>query len=461
VKYIFLTFCGYSFPIAHRLQSAGADVIVGHVQNSEELNVEGWQGRKEHPEERKRRLSIYDGLLDREDANKVLRRMQFIADQGRQKDYFVVIDHNNLGPTYGEKVARMGFTGLVPNTDDYKREKDREAAHKFVEANYEQISTLPSESLKKVRDGIAMVEDSEDLWVLKSNGNLGETVVPKGTDVELNHAQIIAALETDATNYEAGGFLLEQKIANPIEFTPQLAFWNGEPIYSQVEIECKPIGAGDVGMDGGGAINLIVRTTLDSKLNELAFPKAVYQLAHKRPGLFLFDAGLLFDPTTEEYFFTEFAGNRWSWNGAFSEMAMGDGPAGYFEAVSNGENPLRHEYGATVTTYNILSDSEFPGLHSQDIPVYVKDAARDRINLYQVRQHGDSLVNVGTGDAQLGSVSSAGESMEEAASLAYKGVAGLAFKELLYRARSDYLSWDYDSAIMNRLAFLRDRFSML
>lgn len=83
--------------------------------------------------------------------------------------------------------------------------------------------------------------------------------------------EIIGALKTDGKLYEKGGYVLEKRICDPIEFTPEIAFWNGEPIYSHVEIECKPLGAADTGTDGGGAVNLTVRTELGDPINDLFF----------------------------------------------------------------------------------------------------------------------------------------------------------------------------------------------
>lgn len=459
MKYIFLTTSGYSFPIAKQLVDEGREVIVGQVKDPADLHVDGWQGKPEDPEETKRRLSLYDGMLEKLDGNYLMRRMRYIADAGKASDYFVVVDHNNLC-RYGEKIAEMGFVGLVPNEADYQREKDREAAHAFVRANYRDVHIMESTSLSKADEGVALVNDSDCLWVLKSNGNLAETIVPKVADIELNHREIIGALEHDRKGYEKGGFLLEQKIANPVEFTPELAFWNGEPIYSQVEIECKPIGAGDVGADGGGAINLVVRTDLDDPINELCFPPIVYDMARNRRGLFIFDAGILYDPKSRQFYFTEFAGNRWSWGGVFSELAMshqsGKTASRYFENVAAGRDPLTYKFGATVSLYNMSVDGKKAELHAEGMPVYWKEEIADRLYLYQVRKEKESFVNVGCSDILLGYATGYGNTMGACVRRAYETVSGISLKEMLYRHCHDYLSTDYPSAICNRLRFLVD-----
>jgi len=403
MKYIFITFTGASFSIAKRLIDEGNEVMVGQVRDPDELRIKGWQADKESPEKRNRRLSLYDGMLDKIDANYALQKMQHIADIGKAEEYFVVLEHNNLC-RYGEKILKMGFTGLLPNYEDYDREKDRVAAHVFVETYYPNLHLLPSQSLTKAADGISLVQQSDDLWVLKSNGNFGNTVVPRTENVALNHMQIVGALEACREQYERGGYLLEVKIAQPIEFAPVLAFWNGEPVYAHVEFECKPMCAGDVGPDAGGATNLVLRLDTDDEALSMFFPPIVYEMARARRGLFLFDAGVLYDPATRKCYFTEFAGNRWGWGGVFSEMTMaaerGKVPTAYFEDISAGVSPFRYRFGATVSLYNTAPDSRFPRMMAGDRPIYC-DEEVDHSLLYfqQIKKGKDGIYrNVGGRD---------------------------------------------------------------
>lgn len=460
MRYVFFTFNGYSMPMAKRLQDEGNEVLVAQIARPDSLGIDGWQSQKEDPEVRRRRLSLYDGILDKKDAEKVLRDLAWDADRGRnQSATFVVADHNNLCK-FAERVARLGYTGLLPDTSDYEREKDREASQEFVNKHYNgQLKVIESQSLKSAEDGIAIVEGSDKLWVLKSHGNLAETIVPKTMSLELNHAQIIGALQREAKDYEKGGFLIEQKIRQPIEFTPEIAFWDGEPIYSQVEIECKPIGAGDVGRDGGGAINLVVKTSLRDEISKRFFPEAVFAMAKKRKGLFIFDAGILYDPETKAYFFTEFAGNRWSWGGAYSEMAMaqlyGKTASNYFESVAKGENPLRRKFGATVTMYNTIPDLDHADCQKEGIPVVFDEALARNLNFYQIKASEDGGVeNVGYNDPLFAYISGSGDDLKHCIDMTYRAVDAVSFKEVLYRYKVDYLSKDYSSSIPNRLDFL-------
>jgi hypothetical protein len=458
MKYIFFTFSGHSLPIAKRLIDEGNEVEVGQVSRPEKLNVKGWQAHKETPEEQRRRLSLYDGIIEKQDADKLLNNLRFNKDK---EDIFVVLDHNNLCE-YGEKLNSMGYIGLIPLREDYTMEKERTAAKNFVEKNYSLLQVPESKEFKKAQDGIDLVEDSDELWVLKSNGNIGDTIVPRTTDTQLNHMVIIGALKCDSKDYEKEGYILERKLRSPIEFTPQLAFWNGEPIYSHVEIECKPIGAGDTGPDGGGALNLVVKTNLDDEINAMFFPPIIFEMAKKRSGLFIFDAGILYDEDDSRFYFTEFAGNRWGWGGIYSELSMATNKnrnaTEYFERVSAGKSPLHYKYGATVSLYNILPDKKFASLECDCLPIYWRRAADEYLWLYQIRKNEEGVI-VNTGcfkDSILGYASGCGDSLSKCISLAYKVIDNFAFKEFLFRPKGDFLSKDYPSSILNRLEAIKE-----
>src|SRR5215467_13354334 len=121
MKFAFFTFSGHSFPIAKRLEDEGNEVIVGQVSAPEKLKISGWQGTKESPEEKKRRLSLYDNMISKCDADELLKTLRFEKDKNKE-DTFVIVDHNNLCE-YGEKLLSLGMTGFIPNREDYEREK--------------------------------------------------------------------------------------------------------------------------------------------------------------------------------------------------------------------------------------------------------------------------------------------------------------------------------------------------
>ena len=66
-----------------------------------------------------------------------------------------------------------------------------------------------------------------------------------------------------------------------------MVFHNGVPTYSTITLATKFRDAGDKGMYVGVANSLVIKTDLDSKLNKLAFPQAVHELAAKTSGIFI------------------------------------------------------------------------------------------------------------------------------------------------------------------------------
>src|SRR5207302_50129 len=99
------TFDGYGFPIAHRLQQDGQDVLVGQVEDASEVlaslekNVEA-----EDETSRRRRLSLFDGLIDKMPARKLLEKLSAAKDRS---EWFVFMDLNHLF-RYGEELAGRG-----------------------------------------------------------------------------------------------------------------------------------------------------------------------------------------------------------------------------------------------------------------------------------------------------------------------------------------------------------------
>lgn len=128
----------------------------------------------------------------------------------------------------------------------------------------------------------------------------------------------------------------------------------------------------------------------------------------------------------------------------------------FFSRIVAGKNPLHYKYGATVTLYTITPDKEFPALEEDGIPIYCKRAAEDYLWLCNIKkdQESDCLVNVGIGDLILGYASSCGNSLRSTVDSVYKIVQNVSFRELLYRPKSDYLSREYSSSILNRLDFI-------
>jgi len=459
--YVFFSLEPYPLPIAKHLIDEGHKVVVGVVKSVTELGIPDSKD-DETPQFKKQRLSCYDGLLKKQPFGQVLSMLAKVP-KNKQDEYFVFFDHSNLF-NIAETVSKMGFKrGLFPTKWDWRMEKERELAKDFVKKNYPDVRVADSFNFKTVKEGIAHIEKSDSIYVLKSNGNAGKAIVPRTSEVEVGKRIVTSALLKDRANYETGGFLLEEKIANCLEVTPVMVFYNGEYVYSLVEMECKSLGAGDIGVQKGGAIGLNVRTEQHCRMNEIAFPKVIYDLAKKKPGIAIYDAGLLYNG--EDFYFTEFCSARFGWDGMFSEMVMRDEGepfvAKFFEDICNGVNPLKNKYGAAVRLFNLEGNGEETASSKDDIPVEWEEDVADNTFFYLIKkappgegvEEGD-VVSVGGYDL-LGVATGASDSLDTAVGRAYYAAERVIFEKIYYRPMFDFLSMEYESSILNRLAAIK------
>jgi hypothetical protein len=300
MKYIFFTFEGLSLPIAWRLLNDGEEVYVCQV---EDLLI---PGKKEEAEAKRRRMSQYDGLIKKHTPSKMLKAMQSISNKD---NYFVFFDFNNLYK-YADIVQKMGFrNGLFPTEFDFKMEADRDMAQNFIKEHYPDVKTAERIEFKNIQDAINFINQSDKIWVLKGNSDDAKTVVPENNEVETAREILVSALNEFKKEYESKGFILVEKIINPKEITPMIVFNNGEVIFTDIDIEAKLRDAGDVGVQVGAALSLVVRTNPLDEINKIAFPQIVYDMAKQRKGLFVWDLSLLIDENDNiyggEYCFSE------------------------------------------------------------------------------------------------------------------------------------------------------------
>jgi hypothetical protein len=460
MKYVFFALEAYPLPIAKHLVDEGYDVLVGILQSANRLMIPGVKS-SESAEDRAQRLSIHDGIIKKYTADAVL-KMLWAVPKNERDDYFIFFDYNNMF-NISDQVLKMGYTnGLFPTKWYYRMEKERALAKKFVEDNYKEIKVADSHGFSTIQDGINFINESEKIYVLKSNGNSAGTIVPKTDDVEEGKSMLVEALTKQKKGYEAGGFLLEEKIPNCLEVTPVMVFYNGEPIYSLVELECKSFGAGDIGVQKGGNLALSIRTPLNCEINKRSFPEAVYKLAKKQPGLAIYDMGLLYNG--EDFYFTEYCAMRYGWDGIFSEIVMRDDGepfvGNYFEDIKDGVSPLINEYGASVRLFNLggnknCEDSGNTGSVAGDgITVEWKEEVENNLFLYMVKKKGKEIITVGGYDF-MGVATGASNVLETAVEKAYAVVDAVKAETLYYRPKFDFLSMSYKSSILNRLAAIK------
>lgn len=455
MKFCFINYECYPLPIAYHLQQEGHEVLVGMIQSRNELKLPDVKD-DEKLEDRKRRLSLYDGLLPKKTAAQVIEILRKVPLK-EQKDWFFFFDFSDLYKI-SESVLRMGFrNGIFPTQFYYNMEKDRQKAKQFTEKYFPRVKVTKPFTFKKVEDGIEHINENEEIFALKSNGNYGKTVVPKTDDVEVARKLLIDTLQKYRKDYEIQGFMLEEKIQHAFEVTPVMVFQDGIPVYSLAEFENKEFGAGNIGVQKGGNQALSVRTAFDCELNKIAFPPAIYQLAKKQPGFSVYDAGLLYDG--KDFYFTEFCAMRFGWDGIFSEIVMRDENqpfvGKYFEDVVATRNPLRNKYGASVRLFNVEGNSEETHEPKEDLPVLYDPAIENNLFLYRVKKKGNGLVNVAGMDF-LGAITGAGETMESAVKKTYNRLEKFDFEKLYYRNQWDFLCENYYNSIPKRLAALEE-----
>lgn len=453
MKFVFIAHECYPMPIAYHIANEGHEVIFGIVDNYDDLD-NGIEAH-EKPEEKDQRLSNYDNLIEKCDHKKVLRFLKTVP-VNEQDDYFFFFDFNDMH-NVAQEILDMGFkNGLFPTEFYYDMEKNRTEAKEFVKKHYIRVKIADTFDFQTIEEGIEHLNESEDIFVLKSNGNVGKTIVPVSDDPEVARKLIIDALETEKKNYEEQGFVLEKKILNCIEVTPVIVFYNGKPIYTLAEFENKEFGAGNIGVQKGGNQNLSIRTNLNAEINKIAFPEIIYDLAMNQPGLAIFDIGLLYDG--KDFYFTEFCAMRYGWDGIFAEMVMRDDGkpfvADYFKDIVKGKNPLKNKYGASVRLFNIEGKYEETHEAKDNLLIFWDESIENNLFLYRVKEDDDRMVSVGGLDL-IGAATGAGNTVEEAVNKAYDCVEKFHFEKLYYRPKFDFLSKDYKTSILNRVEAMK------
>jgi len=440
-KYIWFTFDGCGLHIAKKLKDEGNTVIVAQVQDVSELGFP----KEEKPEDKKLRLSTFDGIIEKRDAKEVLKNMAKIKNKD---EWFVVFDFNNLWK-YSEFALKLGFkNGFFPTKKDWEFEEDRDAGKQFVKDYYSDLEVAEVKEFKTIEEGIAFLENTDDIWVLKSYDPAGSTVVPVSEDCDEAREEIIGALKLEKSDYEKDGYILEQKIVSAIEITPAIVFYNGKVVFTDIDIENKPIGAGSTGNMTGCSGNLVVKTELSVKINKIAFPPKIYELAKEHTGLFIWDASILIDPRENELYFGEFCSNRWGWDSFFTELSMCSSVSDYFNACMQHRNPLVKDYGVGVRLFNLKNHI--------DVPIIMTDGD-SKVWLYDAKKKDEQIVSVGaTWDLLV--CTSADNNLYKAIKKAYKVVKSVQFTNVYYRPEFDFVSREYDNSIINRFSYSVGRF---
>ena len=454
MKFAIFTYEGQGLPIAEHLQREGHDVLVGVVHDAKDAHADREKSvSKESPFAKKRRLSLYNGLLQTYPAWELVKKLKKCRNP---QEYFLFFDFNNLFK-FADALRDMNFHGNFPTEEDYLLELDRDAAKSFVQQHYPKLNVPEVHEFSTVKEAKKFLQKSEDFWVLKAYDDQVKTFVPDVDDVHLAREEVIHALETSKDSYEREGFILESLIFKLVEITPERIYYDGRPLATVIDIENKSFGSGNVSIQTGCSQDLCFPISLTDKINEIAFPPIVDEMAKKHKGLFVWDASILIDRRTRKMYFGEFCSNRVGYNSFFTELSLCPSVGHFFESVVAGMSPF--EMGTVACSariFNQNSDVEHGGLPYVGTPINYKPTVEKNLWLWDVLKKKDKLVTAGE-NWNLGVMTGAGRSINEAVNQLYANIDAFSFVGYYYRPKFDYVSLDYPTSILNRLNYGLER----
>ncbi len=453
MKYIVFTFDGSGTPVAQHLQMEGQDVILAQVDNPKSLASEDdTEYSLEARSDKEQRLSIFDGVVKKRSAEELLKEMKTYKNP---QDYFVFFDTNGLY-ALAEQIIDLGFHGNFPTREDYLYETDRDKAKEFVKKHYAKLNIARKKEFAHITDAKKFLSDTDEVWVLKGNSDSANAFVPDVDDPVLAARQIVEVMDRDSGMYESEGFILELLIPSVMELTPERLYYDGELLGASVMIENKPLGSGNISVQTGCAADLVFPISNDDRINQIAFPPIVDEIAKKHKGLFYWDASILINKRDGKMYFGEFCPNRPGYNSSLTEYAQCGSVHEFFEKVTQKKNPFTlGTVAASVKVFNLHRNNEtqqiLDGLTVDFSPEVEKD-----IWLWDVKRKGKKLVNTGYGDA-IAAITGSGKSIEEAVNKMYRNLEKFSFVEAYYRPKADYLSHGYPTSILNRLNYGMER----
>lgn len=453
MKYIVFTFDGSGTGIAQHLQLEGQDVVLGMVESMRTLvPQDATEYEVEARSDKEQRLSIFDGIVKKRSAEELLKEMKTFKNP---ENYFVFFDTNGLY-ALAEQVKDLGFHGNFPTREDYLYETDRDKAKEFVKKYYDKLNIARKKEFTSISDAKKFLEDTDEVWVLKGNSDSANAFVPDVDDPALASRQIVEVLDKDSALYASEGFILELLIPSVMEFTPERLYYDGELLGASILIENKPLGSGNISIQTGCAADLVFPISNEDRINQIAFPPIVDEIAKKHKGLFYWDASILVNKRDGKMYFGEFCPNRPGYNSSLTEFAQCGSVHEFFENVVAKKNPFTlGTVASSIKIFNLHRDNNtqqiLGGLTVDFSPEVEKD-----IWLWDVKKKGKKLINIGYGDT-LAAITGSGKSVEEAVNRMYKTLDKFSFVEAYYRPKADYLSLGYPTSILNRLNYGMER----
>ena len=410
-----------------RLKEEGNNVIMAILPDE-----------KEDPEILKRRATIGDGLIDRYPADKVIKLLSKIPDEDRD-EYFIDWDFN-YSPEYADKIRKIPgvpFFGLMPTKEGRALEDDRHAAQEFVNQNYLNLEIPEEMEFKAVEEAIAHIEEGNKVYVVKCNGDHVTVFVPEAKEFKDAIGEIKSHLESNKSELEKEGFILQEKIINPVEVTPEALFINGKPLYWMVDIENKRIAAGDYGKIVGCSIDLNFIPNPGSKLVQYGL-KDYYKKAEEDKLTNWMDASMYVDRHTNKAYFGEFCPERRGYNSFLTELSMLPSVSYFFESVIAGINPFESAkpFGVSIRVFNSQTDEERHPKGGLAIKAYGRN-----VWLWDVKKdEKDNLVTVGESDSAA-CITGVGDTVDEAIENVFYNLGNFCMQDMMLRTDFKTEEW--------------------
>lgn len=397
MKLAFLTADGLAMPVAYHLQQTGHEVLVGQVKDWRQIKMK----RKEAPEQTKRRMSLYDGLLkNKMDAEKLTRQL-LTADP---EEWFVFCDFNYLYP-FADQLRTAGFRGLLPTKADQRLEKDRRFAKQFVEKNFPDVAVAEYQEFKRIEDARKYMDKNADtLYVLKGYNDECPTIVPSTKNPKTARLLVTDALERMREWYEKEGFVLEEKIPDIIEFTPEAIAYDGQVIAVSVDIEHKLLGSRGGPLEGC-SLSLVFWQELDGAIYQ-QFLAPLADMMVRPNELTFWDMSVYWSPSRKQFFFGEFCGNRPGYDSLFAELAITGGAEAFFETIQAGRMfDDAHEFGTTLRVFNLQKEEKMRAWKElivgniADPNVWAWDVKREQGKVYTAGYDKNTYIVTGSADS--------------------------------------------------------------
>lgn len=439
---------GVTGSIAARLQDEGVTVFYSLV---DDWSLTGWNPQDDK-EALKRMKSRHQGMIKSCPILTLLRALKDIKDKSQ---YFIVCDTNALYPV-AEQLKKMGYEGLLPSEADYKMEEDRAGAKKFVEKNYPIFDKQEAQEFKKTEDVEKYLDENpETFYVGKGNDENVSAVVPNTDIAEHNHAIIKDSFEGDP-GYESGGMMLEEQIRDIVEFCAAAYAYDGKVIGVNIDLENKPVGAGNEGFQTGDSSSIICWLSQSYIYEQFLKPMESKML--RKGELTLWDANVAYSPSRNKFYFLEYCSNRFGINALFDEICTQPSVSEYFRKIIEGQ-PLydaeTKKFGASIRVFNLKHGGALPKdgaliLGDDQEGVWLVDAKKE-----------DKKTKVVGYDENVMIITGSGDTLEEAFYKAYETMHGVSYTDGVKRPHHDVMSTAYQSSIPNRFQVMKQLFEEL